>query len=115
MKNFVFFECDVSIRRYANIPRGAIMSCTVLVCVGDRRRPIELASPTVEALDEGVRRVFADVLPSEGCSLAFQVKDERWQGMFVDICREDSIPDRSVINVIMAAQTTMEVESLENS
>ena len=57
--NSVFFTNDVSIWRYANVYLASVLVC---IAIGDRRIPIELASPTVEA-SKGIWREFVDVSP----------------------------------------------------
>ena len=49
----------------------------VLVCYGERKRPVKLNSPTFSELKKNVLVEFADVLPpvSEH-NLSFQVKEE---------------------------------------
>lgn len=76
--------------------------CTVLVCVGERRRPLKLASPTIDALKEGVINECCDILPQSATrsALIFQVQDIDWGGIFVDIRDKTRIVDRSIINVI---------------
>lgn len=79
--------------------------CTVLVCVGERRRPLKLASPTIDALKEGVMNECCDILPQLAMrsKLIFQVQDSDWGGIFVDIRDNTPIVDRSIINVICPA------------
>ena len=79
---------------------------TVLACLGERRRPVKLASPSLSALDTGVRAVFSDVLLENSRNkLMFQRKDENWQGMFVDMSVDDEpISDRTVVNIIVVEE-----------
>ena len=72
---------------------------SVLVCVGERRRPLKTSSSFL-ALKEAVLAEFMDILPVERdrCELLFQRKDDSWEGVFVDIV-EEPIPDRSVVKV----------------
>ena len=58
---------------------------TVLVCIGERRRPVRSNSSSLEALKAAVLSQFSDILPASNFSPLFQMKDENWGGMFVDI------------------------------
>ena len=58
---------------------------TVLVCLGERRRPVRLSSSSLEALRAAVLSQFSDVLPAAKCDLLLHIKDDNWGGMFVDI------------------------------
>ena len=83
---------------------------TVLVYTGERRRPVRSSSSSFEALKAGVLSQFADVLPAN-FSLIFQVKDDKWGGMFVDIVEGQLIPDRSVVKVVIE-KAQQEIEPL---
>ena len=73
---------------------------SVLVCYGERRRPLKTSSSFL-ALKEAVLAEFTDMFPVEHdrCELLFQRKDDSWGGVFVDIVEEEPIPDRSVVKV----------------
>ena len=67
---------------------------TVLVCVGERRRPVQFSGFN-QQLCTAVRKAFSDVItPTDEVFL--QVKDETWGGMFIDLVDQD-VPDRSVL------------------
>lgn len=67
---------------------------TVLVCVGERRRPVQFSGSN-QQLCTAVRKAFTDVItPTDGVFL--QIKDETWGGMFIDLVDQD-VPDRSVL------------------
>lgn len=73
---------------------------TVLLCYGERRRPVKLSSSSLEELRARFLSAFSGVLPKVPASelnLLFQVKDESWGGEFVDIVSEEAIEDRSVV------------------
>jgi hypothetical protein len=74
---------------------------TVLVCFGERKRPVKPSSPSLEALKPAVLSKFADVLPSGKYGLVLQIKDDTWHGEFVDIAEGQSIPDRSVVKLVI--------------
>ena len=70
-------------------PSRMSQTYTVIVCLGERRRPVTLASPpSLEALRARIRAEFSDILPQQeaGFRLVLQIRDESW-GMFVDVCR----------------------------
>lgn len=72
---------------------------TVLVCVGERRRPVTLSSSaSLSDLETSIRSAFADVL-NLSTSIVLQVKDEAW-GLFIDL-QNDEFPDRSIVNVVV--------------
>ena len=84
---------------------------TVLVCVGERRRPVKLNRSSLEALKAGVLSHFADILRAAKFSLLFQIKDDNWDGMFVDIVEGQSIPDQSVVKVMVETAPQQETEA----
>ena len=71
---------------------------TVLVCLRERRRPVRLSPSSLEALKVVVLSQFSDV---HKCDLLLQIKDDNWDGMFVDIVEGHSILDRSVVEVVV--------------
>ena len=70
---------------------------------------MRLSSSSLEALRAAVLSQFSDVLPAAKCDLLLQIKDDNWGGMFVDIVEGHSIPDRSVVKVVVEA--TQEIEA----
>ena len=82
---------------------------TVLVCLGERRRPVRLNSSSLEALMAAVLSQFSDVLPAAKCDLLLHIKDDNWGGMFVDIVEGHLILDWSVVKVVIEA--TQEIEA----
>lgn len=86
----------------------------VLVCFGERKREVIFASETetaggdVKAVLEAVGEVFADIFDSSDNptrDLILQVKNEAWNGEFLDVKGE--IPDGAVLR----AFTMKQVES----
>ena len=48
-----------------------------------------------------VKATFQDVmLPEQNSELFVQLKDEKWQGEFVDLTPSGCIPDKSVVRVV---------------
>ena len=73
----------------------------VLCCLKDHRRCVSY-SEGLEDLLSSIRRVFSDVISNtEGCNLLLQAKSERWGGQFVDVMKEEDIPNQSVLKVIV--------------
>ena len=72
------------------------MSKTVLIPLEDRNRLT--SSGSKEDLIKEIWMTFKDVLgeTSKTSELVLQIKDELWQGLFVDVMDQD-IPDRSVL------------------
>ena len=62
---------------------------------------MRLSAPSIGELRSCVKKEFSDILPS-GC-LAFQVRDETWEGMFVDVREDGDITNKAVVNVIVEA------------
>ena len=84
-------------------PSRMSQTYTVIVCLGERRRPVTLASPSsLEVLRARIRVEFSDILPQQeaGFRIVLQIRDESW-GMFVDVVDDQRITDRSVVNVIV--------------
>ncbi len=44
---------------------------------------------------------FSDVLPSPSPPLIIQLKDERWEGEFLDLSKKGKIPHHTVVRVIL--------------
>ena len=53
---------------------------------------------------------FQDVLPSGNVDLLYQVKDDSWGGMYLEIQKDQTIADRSVINIVVETQTKPDVD-----
>ena len=73
---------------------------TILVCVGGRM-PVKLGRSSLESLKAEVLSQFADILPAAKFGLLFQIKDDNWGGMFMDIVEGQSISDWSVVKVVV--------------
>ncbi len=75
----------------------------VLICYGQRRRPTKLSQPTVSYLKACTMAEFADILPPNiyADKLVFQIQDNDWGGIFVDLTEDSTISDRSIINVLI--------------
>ena len=90
---------------------GSSATKEVLVCFGERKRPITLANnAAVEDLKLCVVREYGDVIPRSSSatdetlasSLILQIKSERWDGVFIDVKPGDEIVDKSVFRVATA-------------
>ena len=78
----------------------------VLVCFG-KRRIVKLATPSLEALQACAFQSFRDVLPphtGESPSLLFQIQDENWEGLLIDIHKTQVIPNKSIIKMILESE-----------
>lgn len=63
--------------------------------------PCENSSSTErDLLEESVAKEFRDLI-SENDRICLQLKDEEWDGMFVDF-REDVVPDRSIFRIVVS-------------
>ena len=84
----------------------------VLVCLGDRKREVSFLSkddePDGKNLLKETVKVFSDVLVEENDkdSLVLQLKNEEWDGDFIDVVSMMSIPDKSVLKAIIAQPIT---------
>ena len=84
--------------------RGEAATKTVLVCFGERKRPVNIA----QDLKLAIVIEYEDVLPRSTSSsnksiaekLLLQVKAEEWEGVFVDVKEEDDIPDKLVLRIV---------------
>jgi len=86
---------------------------SVLVCYGERRRVVKLPATSVGSELDSLRvsaiRTFSDVLPafliSENAEMTttilFQLQDNEWGGLFVDVDGAEAIPDKSVVKMII--------------
>lgn len=86
----------------------------MLVCFGERRRIVKLATPSLDSLHTSALQTFNDVLPpftSERPNLLFQMQDDKWGGLFIDIEKTQVIPDRSVIKMILESEVVPSSES----
>jgi hypothetical protein len=73
---------------------------TVLVCIGERKRPVEISQNEKRKLFDVFKVAFADVLEEKPIAKpVIQLKSEEWNGQFVDF-RGDSLPDRAVVRII---------------
>ena len=58
----------------------------VLVCIGEIRRIVKLATPSLEVLQACAFQSFRDVLPphtGKSPSFSFQIQDENWGGLLL--------------------------------
>ena len=70
-----------------------------LVKAGPYSRIVEYSAK--DDIEPVIRRVFADIsLISKAETLVLQRKDEEW-GKFVDIQKDQNIPDRSILNIVL--------------
>ena len=63
-------------------------------------------------------QTFSDVLPphtGERTGLLFQIQDDNWGGLFVDIEKTQFIPDRSVIKMILDLGAKGDKQQLVNA
>ena len=75
----------------------------VLVRYGERSRSVTFTSGSESDSDlllKEVVKTFDDQMP-KSTKLFLQIKEEEWGGEFVDVSRTQSIPDRSVLKVVM--------------
>ena len=104
------------------LPRGSIMAVapasgmatkSVLVCFGERKRPVTLPNDSsVNDLKLAIVNEYQDVLPRSSSStdqsvadrLVLQIKSEDWDGVFVDLKDAAEVPDRSVLRVVEECQ-----------
>ena len=97
---------------------GTMLMKSVLVCVGERKRPVTLANDSsVNELKLAIVREYQNILPRSSSStdqsvadrLVLQIKSEDWGGIFVDLKDEDDYPDKSVLRVVEETQATKKV------
>ena len=73
-------------------PTSTVM---VLVRLGQRRRPLTYKPDESEGhstLRESIKRLYSDVI-LQGEQFSLQIKDEQWDGEFVDLDVQASVPD----------------------
>ena len=73
---------------------------SVLVCYGERSRVVKLVEPSPDSLQTSALLAYSDVLPANKDGLVFQIQDNNWRGLFIDIEKAQGIPDRSVVRMI---------------
>ena len=83
----------------------------VLVCLGERKREISFISkddaPDGNSLLKEAVKAFHDVLDDEKAArLLLQLKNEDWDGDYVDVVGVMSIPDKSVLKAIVVEPIT---------
>lgn len=75
----------------------------VLVCIGEQKKPIFYKSDGTpgerQALHAAIRAAYGDSHPVAE-NPVIQMKDEHWNGLFVDLGEEDVIPNRSVLRIV---------------
>ncbi len=76
----------------------------VLVSFGERRREITF-SGEVESLYEQANDVFGDVLQGKRLNV-LQLKNEEWEGQFVDIKLDTVVPDKSVLRAFVEQESS---------
>ena len=104
------------------LPRGSTMAVapasgtatkSVLVCFGERKRPVTLTNnSSVNDIKLAIVNEYQDVLPRSTSStdqsvadrLVLQIKSEDWDGVFVDLKDDADVPDRSVLRVVEECQ-----------
>ena len=76
----------------------------VLCLLGERRRPVKYSvqdgKSDLESLNEAVKETFQDIITSS-TKLFLQLKNESWEGEFVDINEVERIPNRAVIRAVV--------------
>lgn len=56
---------------------------------------------SIEALTQAVKDEFqSDSIPADS-TVFFQLKSEDWDGEFIDVKKDDDIPDRAVLRVVI--------------
>ena len=84
---------------------GAASPTVAVLCFFDGHRcPIDITqtdgkSP-LENVEESVRAVFSDLIPTYLQNI-LQINSQVWKGEFVDIRENDSIPNQSIVRVLM--------------
>ena len=81
-------------------PSSTVM---VLVRLGQRRRPLTYKPDESEGhstLRESIKRLYSDVI-LQGEQFFLQIKDEQWDRESVDLDMQASVPDRSVLRVVL--------------
>ena len=71
----------------------------VLCCFKDHRRSVKY-SGSIDNLNKAVAEKFSDLLPQD-CEVFLQLKEEFWEGQFVDINKDDNIPNHAVVRIVM--------------
>ncbi len=92
------------------IDRNTVKS--VLISFGERRREVTF-SGGVESLYAQTNHVFGDVLQEKRINV-LQLKNEEWEGQFVDIKQETVVPDKSVLRAFVEqdSEKTVSIDSL---
>lgn len=73
---------------------------TVLVSLLERNRPVEFTGG-VEELTIATKETFRNLLGNKDPDIFFQLRDEDWGGLFVDVVDASKIPDRSVLKAVV--------------
>lgn len=76
----------------------------VLVCLGEQRKPVSFISDGTVEERKVLRDAIAVAYSDSPCSVAekpiLQMKNELWDGVFVDIGKEEVIPNRAVLRIV---------------
>lgn len=76
-------------------------SKTILVCVGERKRPVVINVDEKRSFFDIASAAFADVFEEKPIKKpVIQIKSEQWKGEFVDFQDGCQIPDKSVVRII---------------
>ena len=62
---------------------------------------------------ERVQDVYSDLLPSN-CTIFLQVKDEEWEGVFVDYF-EGTVPEKSIYRIVTAKPVEVKIQCIDKS
>ncbi len=105
-------ECDPKMAAESSSSSGSssTSSKSVLVCLGESKKQVsfeccEDADEEKKAFTDAMLYEFSDVLPSPSPPLIIQLKDERWEGEFLDLSKKAKIPHHTVVRVILGDES----------
>ena len=74
---------------------------TVLCCLKEHKVTVTYSKGSIEELTQAVRDEFTSGAIPTDSTVFFQLKSEDWDGEFIDVKKDDDIPDRSVLRVVV--------------
>ena len=89
------------------------MKKTVLVSFSERNRPVEFTGG-MEELTVATKETFRDLLGNKDPDIFFQLRDEDWGGLFVDVVDASKIPDRSVLKAVVVKSDLVSFKYAQN-
>ena len=79
-----------------------------LVCRGEQKKPVSFSSDGTprerQALHAAIRVAYGDSHCPIESKPVIQMKNEQWDGVFVDLEEEDIIPNRAVLRIVGVAE-----------